>query len=203
VDPTQKRRLENTLMMLGLSRLNDRNLVPQMAAIINEHRGYKDGHEFFVGLLNSCDISKRTEMYEALRPHLSFEPYPLAKYMTMLEEHAANVESRSAPLVVGEKKYQRVSARQATACVITMKCHVCSFTAQFTDKTVVSTVIQARQRGWVRDLILNKEVCPKCPAERAQRRKCPTCSRRHYPPACNVISIAEDQVEAGNLVTLQ
>lgn len=156
----ERRKLENQLMVMGLNRLEDPELVPQMAAIINQW----GGHDFFEAMLGECDASKRTEMYEALRPHLKFKPLPLEQYITHIKEHAANVASASEPIQVGTQKFMEVLPEDADACIATLTCYKCTRTEDFVGASPVDAAVKARSAGWVRDLVKQKEICPKCPS---------------------------------------
>lgn len=177
----ERRQLENQLIVMGLKRLNDPMLVPQMAKLILDH-------EFFLGMLNECDQDKRYEMYHALKPHLRFEPLPLESYLIQLRERADAIASRHAPIVVGEQHFQQVAAQDATGVLVDLKCS-CGRTASYYGQSPFDAVILARQEGWVHDKALGKEVCPKCPsADRGKRKKCPTCTKRHYAPDCRMLA---------------
>jgi hypothetical protein len=181
----EKRRLENSLIRMGLAKLDDRQLMPQLGAIVS---AAKDPHEFLRGMLNECAQDKRVEMYEALRPHLRFAPKPLDVYIAELKEHAGNVESWGDAVKVGENKYEVVPVGESTGAVITLRCSTCTRTHDYYGDTPVQAVILARQDGWVRDKATQKEVCPKCEcADRGERRKCPSCTRRHYAPPCTAV----------------
>jgi hypothetical protein len=172
----EQRRLENQLMVMGLNKLEDPALVPAMAALINH--GYRlMGHDFFLGLINECEQERRYEMYEALKPHLKFKPWPLEKYISVLKEHAGNVASTWAPTEIGEKKsaqpikfngheFEEVAPDDAEGCLLTLTCYKCTRKADFHGITPVQAVMVARHDGWVRDLVMQKEICPKCPAIR-------------------------------------
>ena len=182
MQPDERRKLENQLIVMGLNKLSDPELVPQMAKLILND-------EFFLGMINECDQEKRYEMYHAIRPHLCFEPKPLEWYESRLKERADAIASWHDPVEVGGTKYHKATAADATGVVIDLKCQNCPKKARYYGKTHVDAVIQARQDGWVRDLIVNKEVCPKCPAQRTEKRKCPTCTRKHYAPDCRERSV--------------
>ena len=158
----ERRRMENQLMVMGLNRLTDPELVPQMAKLITSH-------EFFLGMLNECDQAKRTEMYEALRPHLSFKPWPLERYIMKLKEHADAVESHGRPIQVGDQTFVETPMERATACLVDLTCCKCTRTATFPGNTAVEAILAAREAGWVRDVALQKEICPRCPAIRDQK----------------------------------
>lgn len=70
----ERRQLDNELMRMGLAKLNDPALIPTLGFLVQ-------GHKHFQEMLMACDPDKRTEMYEALRPHLGFKPRPLDHYL--------------------------------------------------------------------------------------------------------------------------
>jgi len=158
-------------MVMGLNRLSDPMLVPQMARLIKDH-------DFFLGMLNECDQEKRTEMYEALKPHLSFKPWPLERYISKLKERAGNIASTEKPAVIGKrskpfqirgKQYIDAISREAGAVTcLTFTCAKCTRMEQFIADTPVQAAIMARQKGWVRDIVRDREICPKCPAVRTK-----------------------------------
>lgn len=74
MNQTEKRKLDNTLMQMGLARLNDPALLPQLGFLVQ-------GHKHLGELLRACQPEQRNEMYEALRPHLGFKPKPLDHYL--------------------------------------------------------------------------------------------------------------------------
>lgn len=162
----ERRQLESQLVVMGLNGLSDQNFVPQMAMLINQHPGFSSPHSFFIGMINECEQSKRTEMYEALRPHLKFDVWPLERYEAKLREHAANVESHSQPIALGEDVYQEVAIEDATGCIVRMTCHKCTRWEEYYGDTPVEAALNARAAGWVRDVTIQKEICPKCPAIR-------------------------------------
>jgi hypothetical protein len=74
MNATEKRQLDNELMRMGLGKLNDPNLILQIAMLCQ-------GHEHLMEMIQACDVDKRTEMYEAMRSHLRFEALPLDQYL--------------------------------------------------------------------------------------------------------------------------
>jgi hypothetical protein len=58
----ERRKLENQLVVMGLNRLDDPELIQEMAKLINQHPGFSNPHAFFLGFINECDQSKRREM---------------------------------------------------------------------------------------------------------------------------------------------
>jgi hypothetical protein len=174
----QKRKLENQLVVMGLSQLNDPELIIEMAKLINAHPGFTNSHSFFLGFINGCEQEKRTEMYNALRPYLKFDVWPLEKYVAKLKEHASNVASyydpvqlSDEPVKFGGKEFRQVKPGEADACILTLTCYKCTKTEDFMGLTPVEAVTVARSVGWVRDLEMQKEICPDCPAVRLDERK--------------------------------
>jgi hypothetical protein len=155
-----RRQLETQLMVMGLSRLEDPELIQQFATIINTY----GGHDFYEGLLGECEESKRREMYDALKPYLKFEPLPLDTYIGHIVERANAIASRESPIQVGEQTYQQVQKEYADGVVVTFTCCKCTRQARFFSESPAGGAIQARNAGWVKDLVRNKEICPKCPA---------------------------------------
>lgn len=177
MESESKRQLENQLMVMGLRQLQDPELIAQMAHILNAHPGYTDPHAFYMGLLGECDPQQRHDMYEAVRPHLKFQPWPLDKYEAMIAEPTANANSREHPVEIGEGKpkepvyingqaFEQVNAADAEWCFLTLKCCKCTFEQEFGGFTIVAAMQVARNEGWVRDIVKQKEICPKCPAVR-------------------------------------
>jgi hypothetical protein len=135
-------------------------LVSQMAAIINRW----GGHDFFEAMLGECEASKRTEMYEALRPYLTFTPLPLDEYISHIKERAGNIESHVEPYQVGNKMYVDAPELVADGVIAKFTCYKCTKQQEFFGNTPVEAAVAARAHGWVRDLVRQKEICPDCPA---------------------------------------
>lgn len=154
----ERRELENQLVVMGMDvdGLTDPALLPMMAQLI-------ESHDVFLGMIGECEADKRTEMYEALRPHMKFKPWPLEKYMNLLKMRAENVASRHDPIEVGERRFREVERQDATGCLIEFTCSKCTKMEKFIGVTPVETAMQAREAGWVRDLVKQKEICPTCP----------------------------------------
>lgn len=174
-----RRKMENQLIVMGLKNLTDPELVQQMARLIT------DGG-FLAGLLNECPQEKRSEMYYALKPYLPFKPLSLDHYMDFFRRRADAIDSAYSPVVIrddafaaapvfdenpviiGGNKFQEVAAGDAEACVLKLTCYKCTKSEEFMGLTPVEAVTVARNMGWVRDLTMQKEICPKCPAVRAR-----------------------------------
>ena len=163
MEATKKRELENQLMVMGLGGLEDANLIPQIAMIINIYgKRQNDPHGFYEGLLGACDAPKRRQMYDAIKPHLDFDPRPLDSYLARIKERAAAAESQKIPVEIGEKKYQEVRESEANGAVAEFNCYRCTAFNRYLGDTFVSAVLMGRNDGWTRDLVRQKEVCPKC-----------------------------------------
>lgn len=157
----EHRTLENQLLVRGLAGLESPLLIEQMAALVTDHW-------FFMGLLNEVVAEQRTAAYEAIRPHLKFKPWPLEDYISALAREASELESRMTPISVGGAKLRVVPQYEATGVVLTFTCAKCTKMARFYGETPVTAAIEARKKGWVRDLLNNNEICPKCPAIRTK-----------------------------------
>lgn len=150
----EQRKLENQLIVMGLKGLNDPELVPQLARLVPDHK-------FLTSLINECAQEKRSEMFEAIRPHLKFKAYPLDWYINQLKMRAQIAESRDNPIVCGNKTLRQVAQQEATGCVVELRCWKCRKTQTFYGSTPVCAMIDARKVGWVRDIARNHEACPK------------------------------------------
>lgn len=169
MDIEGRRKLENQLIVMGLNRLEDPELIPELAKLINTHPGFTNSHAFYLGMLNECNQEKRRKMYDALRPLLTFDVWPLEKYVMLLKQHAGNVESHGHPYKVsdepvkfGGNEFREVMPDAAEACLLKLTCYKCTGTEEFYGLTPVQAITVARDTGWVRDLAAQKEICPKC-----------------------------------------
>jgi rubrerythrin len=182
----EKRRLETQIIRSGFKGFSDPDLIPVLAHCIKNHK-------MLAALLNSCSILERQTMLECLKPHLPFEAFATVdKYEAMMAEQFAAEERELRRFKIGDQKFQETLRHLATHAVASLMCYKCQRKRDYAGETIVSAVILARQDGWVRERGTNKEVCPKCEcADRGQRKKCPGCSRRHYPPDCRVVGTIE------------
>ena len=130
-------------MVMGLARLEDPELIAQLGRLVT------DGG-FLAGLLNECPLAKRREAYEAIRPHLRFKPLPYEHYEHFFRIRADAIASSYSPVIVGD-------------CILRFTCYKCQKRKKYRGRTPADAAVKARKAGWVRDLTLNKEFCPKCP----------------------------------------
>jgi hypothetical protein len=72
-----KREIENFLLANGFGGLEDKNLIHQLAFMIQDHQHFGE-------ILRGCAPAERNNCYEAMRPHLHFEPWPLDRYLIVI-----------------------------------------------------------------------------------------------------------------------
>lgn len=161
LDDSERRTLENELLKRGLNGLDSPELIQQLAALVQDHW-------FLMGLLNEVDQPKRYDAYEALRPYLKFKPWPLEDYISAMAREASERESRMTPVTVGVNKMRIVPRYESTGVLLTFTCAKCTKVEQFFGETPVTVAIEARKKGWVRDVARDHEICPKCPAIRVK-----------------------------------
>jgi len=88
--------LNRYLGVHGLSTLDDpQGLCAQLGFLVEDHAHFRS-------LINKCLPEYRADMYEALRPHLSFTPRPLDVYIAELGQQA---EAEQLPTVDLEGKF--------------------------------------------------------------------------------------------------
>ena len=169
MDQDEKRHLENQLMTMELSGLNDPALMDQLGMLISMFPG--DRHQFFEDLLGQCDADKRYEAYHAMAPRLQFQPLSLSDYEARIRNRASEmvsqrrmrVEGRAPhPIEVDGHKFEQVPEKFSDAAMATMKCHLCQKVSRYLSDTPAGAMIAGWKDGWVRDKATNKEVCRGC-----------------------------------------
>ena len=88
MDQAEKRQLENELTVMGLPGLDSPELIQAMADIVNGFPYPAERAAFFCDLLNECEGARRREMYEAMRPRLSFDVPSLFECEARIAEKA-------------------------------------------------------------------------------------------------------------------
>jgi hypothetical protein len=165
----------------GLSTLDDpQGLVAQLGFLIEDDQHFKQ-------VINRCDPKHRRDLYEALRPHLSFTPRALDVYIAELGMEAEiqqlprlDEEGRFVPFRVQdirvssdrEEDELRSSIREFVEAAITqhhlvLTCRSCTRTETFHGGRRVDAIQKARQAGWTYGLDATGggyEICPECPA---------------------------------------
>jgi hypothetical protein len=167
-----KRRLENELTVMGLPKLDDPALVQALADVVNGYPIMQERADFFCDLLNECEGARRTEMYEAMRPRLSFDVPSLAECETRIAAKAERlIRPRSLPPLKGE---------DLKIVTLQLKCAACEKTAEFEGQTTADAMSMARKAGWGRGPIRGQEHCAECRlAAMLPNRVAPAFTRRH------------------------
>lgn len=152
-----KRRLANELTVMGLPGLDDPALVQALADVVNGYPFMQERVEFFCDLLNECEGSRRTEMYEAMRPRLAFD----VPALSVCESRIAAKAER----LVGRTRLARAkngAADDLPAVTLQLKCAGCGTTAEFTELTTAGAMSLARRAGWGRGPVRGQEHCAEC-----------------------------------------
>jgi hypothetical protein len=150
-----KRQLENELLAMGLPDLNDPALLQVMADMVNGYPIMAERADFFCEMLNECEGAHRREMYEAMRPRLSF-PVP------SLDECEARIAARAERLIRPKGLPAAVKAEAPVGSVMEIICHGCGKKEEFTSLSTAGAMVEARKAGWGRGPVGWKEYCPEC-----------------------------------------
>lgn len=65
-------------------------------------------------------------------------------------------------LAAGDIYVAESAASDATHVMATLRCYKCHKSEDFLGDTPVGAMIAGRKAGWIRDMVINKEVCPEC-----------------------------------------
>ncbi len=166
--PSERMKINRELGQHGLAQLdNPGGLCQQLGFLV------KDNAEFG-RLIMKCLPEERRNMYEALRPHLSFTPDPLDVYIARA---GADAEARQLPTIgkngellpfrvqeIGQKAIQEALAKHHLKIV----CRKCTREQEFHGLTKGEAIKAAREAGWTYDEVKGdgREICPECPAVR-------------------------------------
>jgi hypothetical protein len=155
----------------GLSTLEDpASLIPQLGFLVEDH-------DHFRRVLMKCkDERERQEMYEAMRPHLRFEPKSLYVY---IKEAGLEAEAQQLPTVDAEGNFhayrsaqirtiERLVDERLTAFHLSVTCRKCTKAATFHGYSKRDALDKLRSAGWTWDELNGDglEICPDCPAVR-------------------------------------
>lgn len=156
------------------------------AAIAHLSAQYVRNHDHFSRLLTEMEPGLRREMYEAMRPHLKFESWPLDKYVARAAEMAEReklpvlspdgklLEFRPAhDLSSAQKHAQDILDRELASRTLYLHCSKCTAEGIFyghEGQTKADVTIKARLAGWVYDPRGSSdatgfnptEICPTC-----------------------------------------
>jgi hypothetical protein len=155
VNQDEKRKVENELLVMGLPDLDDPALVQVVADMVNGFPIPGERVDFFCELLNECEGAYRREMYEALRPRLSF-PVP------SLDACEARIAARAERLIRPQGLPGAKPEEKPLELAIEIACGACKTVKEFTGRTVADAMGAARKAGWGRGTKPGVEYCPEC-----------------------------------------
>lgn len=155
MNPDEKRKLENELTVMGLPGLDDPALIQVMADVVNGYPIPGERAEFFCELLNECEGARRREMYEALRPRLSFDVPSLDACEVRI---AARAERMIRPKGLPGVKTQELPLELS----IEITCGSCLKVEDFKGRSIADAMVAARRAGWGRGPERAKEYCAEC-----------------------------------------
>lgn len=186
----QKESIQRELKRMGFSRLEDKDLIVQMAICVRDH-------EHFRAILLKVEPDKRTTAYEAFRAHLRFTPKQLEVY---LSEAAQKAEAEKLPVwnekdqtitdydnyhgtgrpyieVLAERAINRRYLEDGAKGSLTLTCAKCTKQVIYPALDRIGAYAMATHDGWVfvqpprdgADDSPKKEIsiCPDCPAVRS------------------------------------
>ena len=166
--------LNRILQSAGLSTLEDPEpLLAQLGFLVRDH-------EHLRSLLATCEPQERRNMYEALRPNLSFPAKPLDVYMAEVAMDAAARQlpvmgegGKLLPFQVPEVRSDEAIAQAAVDEQLAKQriwvcCRKCTREEVFHGNTKANALMALRNAGWTYDEIQGdgREICPDCPAVR-------------------------------------
>jgi hypothetical protein len=178
-----RKTINNFLGNSGFATLDDpQGLIPQLAFFVEDDEHFKQ-------LLNRCTPELRRDMYEALRPHLSFSPRPLDVYISelgleaeiqqlpTLDEQGRFVAFRVQDIRTREEESLRslIGGMVEEAIAqhhLVLTCRSCTREEVFHGGRRADAIMKARQAGWTYGLDRNAgadrayELCPDCPGSK-------------------------------------
>lgn len=156
MDADKKRQLENELTVMGLPGLDDPALVQAMADVVNGYPMPGERAEFFCEMLNECEGARRREMYEAMRPRLSFD-------VPTLDQCEARIAARAERMIRPKSKVPGVKPEvEQRTLVAELTCVGCKRVEEFDGRTAADAMGNARRAGWGRGPKRFEEYCPEC-----------------------------------------
>lgn len=154
MNQNDKRQLENELTVMGLPGLDAPELVQAMADIVNGYPIMAERADFFCEMLNECEGARRREMYEAMRPRLSFDVPSLDACEARIAAKAERlIRPRGMP-VANQDELREVIAE--------ITCGGCANVESFAGQTVADAMGNARRAGWGRGPTPGLEFCAEC-----------------------------------------
>lgn len=193
----RKEPIQRELRRMGFSRLEDKNLIEQMAVCVRDH-------EHFRAILVKVEPHKRTTAYEAFRQHLRFTAKPLDVYLTEAAQAAeaerlpvwdeknqtvtdySNYHGSDRPFleVLAERAIKRAALEQKAKGSLTITCAKCTKQANYPALDQVGAYAAAVRSGWVFKKIAADESWPcncstvirdDCKAHEREIAVCPAC----------------------------
>lgn len=150
----EKRQLENELTVMGLPGLDSVELIQAMADVVNGYPFPGERADFFCEMLNECEGSRRREMYEAMRPRLSFD-------VPSLDACEARIAAR-AERMIRPRGLPGAKEARFDEVFVDITCHGCAQVKEFVGLTVADAMGNARRAGWGRGPERGYEYCPEC-----------------------------------------
>lgn len=150
-----KRALENQLLVMGLPKLDDPNLIQVLADMVNAFPIMRERVDFFCDLLNECDAGRRYEMYTAMTPRLSFEVPSFGECEIRIAQKAERM--------VGRTRTAKVkNDAELTDKILRLECFGCKEKGAFVGLTLTDAMSQAHKAGWGRGPVAGEEFCGNC-----------------------------------------
>lgn len=173
--PGETGAINRLLGKLGLSTLDDpKGLLNQIAFMVGDE-------DTFRRMLLKLPPAERHQAYESLKSRLPFTPKPLEEYERCAKEFAERAQlptiGENGELVpfkvssVGQKEQVAEGAinDEIGREKLWLVCSKCTREKVFSGLTKVDAMIQARQAGWWYDKVMDREICPRCPAPRPEK----------------------------------
>lgn len=154
MDQSEKRQLENELTVMGLPGLDSPELVQTMADIVNGYPVPGERADFFCDLLNECEGARRREMYEAMRPRLSFD-------VPSLDACEARIAAKAERLI-RPRQMPNANTDGLREVITEITCGGCSKVEEYSGQTVADAMGAARRAGWGRGPVPGLEFCAEC-----------------------------------------
>lgn len=167
---SEKKSINNFLGNRGFATLDDpAHMVQQMGFCVRDH-------EHFRQMLTACSGIDRSNMYQALAPHLRFPAKPLDVYLSeagdLAERKQLPIQGEDGKLrafntpVLESEEYliEKILYNKLMEFHLTLKCRKCTKLEQFHGGRKADAVQDARNAGWTYDEIQGEgfEVCPDC-----------------------------------------
>jgi hypothetical protein len=152
---TDRRKIENQLLAMGLPDLTDPSLIQVVADMVNAYPMPSERVQFFCDLLNECDLGHRYEMYNALVPKLHF-PVP------SFPECETRIAAKAERMVGKDFRQSGKKDDYNFGRTLLLKCRGCEAEKTFGGLTLADAMMSAKKEGWGRGPIPGFEYCAEC-----------------------------------------